>query len=115
MGVSITFRSLRKSSNGGLWIQEWLREVHGLRGWEEANILLSVVEFDGKVLPRCLVHGNRVQRLAIAIKNLEVVLVRGRLANDLARLKLDLVGAVVSRLMPYILHNVLAPSNQSSQ
>lgn len=69
----------------------------------EGDILLVVVELDGKVLPIRLVNSNIVQTLATAIQDLEVALVGGGPTDDLAGLELDLVGRVVCRLVPDIL------------
>lgn len=77
-------------------------------------LLLGVVELEGKVLPLRLVHGDRVQRLSVAVEDLEVVLVTRRLADDLSGLEHDLVRRVVGRLMPHVLPKISFPSCSSN-
>jgi hypothetical protein len=67
------------------------------------NSLLGVVELERKVLPLRLILLNRVQRLAVAVDDLEVFLARRGLPNELARLEVPLVGRVVCRLVPDVL------------
>jgi hypothetical protein len=80
-------------------VMKWM----GQRG-EERDGLLVVVELDGEILPVRLVNSNVVQTLALAIKDLEVALIGGGSADDLAGLELDLVGGVVCCLVPNILY-----------
>jgi hypothetical protein len=53
-------------------------------------------------LPVLEINGNRVERFAAAVENLEAVLVCVGLADEGAGLELDLVGGVVGGLVPDI-------------
>ena len=89
-------------------MRTWLEKSQWLRCWyQENDLLLLVVEGDGEVLPFLCVDGNRVEGPAVAVEELEVVLVRGGLADDLADLELDLVVGVVGGLVPGVLSDTV--------
>jgi hypothetical protein len=69
---------------------------------EYGYALFVIIQLDGEVLPVLLVNSHTINRIAITIKKLEIVLVRITLADNRACLELDLVGRVIARFVPDI-------------
>jgi hypothetical protein len=66
----------------------------------KGNVLLGVVELEGKVLPLLVVDGNVPDLLASTVEDLEVVLLARGVVDQSADLELDLVVGVVGGLVP---------------
>ena len=64
------------------------------------NVLGVEVELQGKVLPLSLVDWDAPEELAVAVKNLELVLVGIALSDERSSLELNLVVAKVGSLVP---------------
>jgi hypothetical protein len=65
------------------------------RDWEEVeDLLLVVIQRQRKVLPILKVDGDGVQRVTIAVQNLEIILIGTALSNDTSRLELYLPKSV---------------------
>jgi hypothetical protein len=64
--------------------------------------LFVIIQLDGEVLPVLLVNRHTVNRIAVTIKQLEVVLIRITLSDNRACLELDLVGRIIARFVPDI-------------
>lgn len=64
------------------------------------NVLGVEVELQGKVLPLSLVDRDAPEELAVAVKNLELVLVGIALSDERSSLELNLVVAKVGSLVP---------------
>lgn len=73
---------------------------------EGFNSLLVEVQGDGKVLPCVLLNGRRPDLLVLAVQNLECVLWKAILAEDGTGLEVELVGGVVTSLVPDMLKEV---------
>jgi hypothetical protein len=58
----------------------------------DGDLVLRVVELDGKVLPLRLVRSSSVELLVALVQDLELVLVGAALTDKGAGLELDLVG-----------------------
>jgi hypothetical protein len=70
--------------------------------WIIEDVLLSVIKLDSKILPLLIINRDPPDLLARAIQNLEVILLTSRVVNQSADLELDLVVAVIRRLVPHI-------------
>lgn len=68
------------------------------------SVLLGVINGNGKVLPRGLVDGGRPDLLVLAVEDLPRVLGQVGLAQDGARLEVELVGRVIRGFVPDVLH-----------
>lgn len=67
---------------------------------EGENILLGIIQGNSKVLPCGAVDRGRPDLLVTAIKHLVRVPSKAALAQDGARLKVELVGRIIGSLVP---------------
>lgn len=68
----------------------------------QINLLGINIHLDSKVLPRLTLNRRAPQQRIVAIKQLPRIRLQIRLVNHLARLKHDLIRAIIRRLMPRI-------------